>query len=1052
MSRESAGQTLRQIRALHALGVVGGLTDLQLVERFLTCDGSEREDAFAALVQRHGPMVLGVCRRMLSGSADVEDAFQAVFFVLARKAGALRRVEGLKSWLYGVAVRTAKEARRRSARRRRREGGAMDETRAVSPPDKGQGDLLDLLDEEIDRLPRRYREAVLLCELEGASRQDAARRLGLPEGTLSSRLARGRTLLRDRLNKRGVVLGAGAIGALISGSASAALTEPLIQSTVQLALKYAAGGATAGTIPAAVSALAEGVLTMISVAKLKLILITATAVGTAACLTAGLAWAVGTKRGEQPADALVPSAAAEAPRDDPKRTGPSARSIIHGVVVDEAGRPVEWAEVQGGAFENREAHPVVTRADGSFTIGVPRRQVDGLTLLAGLAGSDRLGFFQYDYNLSKAAARAPARIVLKPGREVMVRVTDASKVPVPEAAVQIAGNLAVLDYRKTGRDGSAKLHVPVDAKVEWIYALRAGQGFDYAEFGPIDEQGRTQGGTPATNLPGSVDLRLDGVRTAWIRAVDAAGKPLSRVSFSPWLIHKEGRRSQVNVSSRIFTRITGPDGIATFDWLPPAKDALMFWPVYERYAHRRVIVEDGQTGPVTATLRRTETIRGHVVRSDGSPAPDIEVQAYGSGKGLDNGRDRTRTSADGSYELTISPNEAYAVYVDDKDWAAPSRLDVVVREGKPVEGVDFKLTRGTILRGTVTIGPGGRPAPKQFIRLDETGGAAPEEFREKGDAYAHEVRRQFGATTDSAGHYSIRIGPGTYTLMGPPRTGNEKITVKDESELVRDFRRPRPEKGTLTGRVVLAGAKDRGVAGAKVEIAAANMLAIPFAATADAKGHFRAQRELDPLVICAESPDGTLGAIVETGAEDPEVVIAVSPTATATGVLLDEQGKPAANQELTWGRRVYLDEERTVSMICFAPKVVTDGEGKFTLPSLVVGQEYEIAVQRENRFPAAGAVRPEKAGQIDLGTLRVGAYREKSVAAELSSFRKNAPGPGAVAPVIDATTLEGKPLKLGDFKGRYVLLDFGRPGAAPALGRSPSSRPSTRLSARTSGS
>ena len=134
-------------------------------------------------VHRHGPMVLGVCRRMLAGSTDLEDAFQAVFFVLARKAGTVKRLEMLKPWLYGVAVRTAKEARRRSARRHKWEGGAMDESRAVSTPDEGRDDVLDLLDEEIDRLPGRYREAVLLCEVEGASRQDALRgSSGCPKG------------------------------------------------------------------------------------------------------------------------------------------------------------------------------------------------------------------------------------------------------------------------------------------------------------------------------------------------------------------------------------------------------------------------------------------------------------------------------------------------------------------------------------------------------------------------------------------------------------------------------------------------------------------------------------------------------------------------------------------------------------------------------------------------------------------------------------------------------------------------------------------------------
>jgi RNA polymerase sigma factor (sigma-70 family) len=237
-----------------------GLTDGQLLGRFVA---GRDEAAFAALVRRHGPMVLGSCRRLLGRHHDAEDAFQATFLVLARKAAAVRG-DALAGWLYTVARRTALEARAANLRRRSRERQVGDMPHPEVAPAEPQ-DWRPLLDRELALLREDYRSAVVLCDLEGRSRREAARQLGVPEGTLSSRLARARALLARRLAKCGVTLSAGAVAAL-AGEAPAAVPAALAGATVKAAFLVAAGQA-AGTAPAA--ALMRGVLKAMFIEKLK---------------------------------------------------------------------------------------------------------------------------------------------------------------------------------------------------------------------------------------------------------------------------------------------------------------------------------------------------------------------------------------------------------------------------------------------------------------------------------------------------------------------------------------------------------------------------------------------------------------------------------------------------------------------------------------------------------------------------------------------------------------------------------------------------------------
>jgi RNA polymerase sigma factor (sigma-70 family) len=242
----------------------GDMTDGRLLERFVT---RHDEDAFAALVRRHGPMVLGVCRRVLRQEQDAEDAFQATFLVLARRAASVGRPELLANWLYGVACRTAKAARRAASRRRAKERQVAEMPEPAAPPESPWHDVRPLLDEELSRLPDRYRVAVVLCDLEGKTRQEAARQLGWPEGSVSSRLARARDMLGKRLARRGIVPTAALLGGLASAEASAGLPPPLVSSTIRAATLLAAGPA-AGAVPARVAALTEGVLRAMLLKKL----------------------------------------------------------------------------------------------------------------------------------------------------------------------------------------------------------------------------------------------------------------------------------------------------------------------------------------------------------------------------------------------------------------------------------------------------------------------------------------------------------------------------------------------------------------------------------------------------------------------------------------------------------------------------------------------------------------------------------------------------------------------------------------------------------------
>src|SRR5262245_31748551 len=250
---------LERLRRAFLLSETGGLTDGELLGRFVA---ARDEAAFEALVHRHGPMVFGLCRRLLKNNHDAEDAFQATFLLLARKAASVVKRESVGCWLFGVAQRTAREARAILARQRTRER-QMD---PMPQPEVGPAepdDWRSILDREVARLPQKYQEALILFYFEGWPLREAASKLGVPLGTLSCRLVTARRLLAKRLARSGLSLSLAALAAV----APAAVPPPLVSETVRAATLVAAGQLAAVTTPAAL--LTKGVLKTMLMTKLK---------------------------------------------------------------------------------------------------------------------------------------------------------------------------------------------------------------------------------------------------------------------------------------------------------------------------------------------------------------------------------------------------------------------------------------------------------------------------------------------------------------------------------------------------------------------------------------------------------------------------------------------------------------------------------------------------------------------------------------------------------------------------------------------------------------
>ncbi len=890
MLGDNRGTALKHLQTVFTAGALGSLPDGLLLDRFLAGRGdADSSSAFTVLVERHGPMVLGVCRDVLHDLHDAEDAAQATFLILARNASSIRRADSLASWLFGVALRVAARAKAEAARRRAIElrGGKM----KARFERTGPKEFLAELHEELNRLPERYRAPIVLCHLEGLSNEQAAGQLGIPVRTVQRRLAQGRERLRARLVRRGLDP---AVGLLGGGFATHAASELWLEATVRAASGLAAGQEIAALASTAVAVLTQGTLSMMLIGRLK---IAATGLIVSATVIVGLIGAGSAIAARRQAAAplrSIQAGQAAGKLDVGKGADKYAARIgpwIKGVVVDPNGAPVGGARVR--SLWTIQGQDVTTKADGTFAIPNDEPRLLNLSFLATADDEARQGIFRFDdLKTAPKDARTLVRIVLKPTRTVTVTVVDGRGMPVEGAVVSVLDVVFPIAEGRTDARGLVALRAPADAMTQWIVGYKSGLGLDYFEnyravpagFSPPPERAR---------------LVLNGARTVRVRAKDSSDKPVPGVDVVPMTVFKRGKLYSVNLCGSSASVRTDEQGIAAFDWFPSDVEvATRFALATTSYFMPKWPLLEAGKQDVTAHVLRFATISGKVTRPDGSPADGILVAAEGVGAADLPGSSRARTTADGSYKMALAPNQSYTVFVSDTDWAATSRTGVVIREGQPHADVDLQLQAGSLIRGRVTAGPASHPASGVAVILYERGPAVPDGTLVDQPAKLRDSALRV-ADTDSDGRYAFRVGPGEYELTGPREPGvetpSEPIKVVAGQDFQRDFQLPRPVRPVRLARGVVRAGKTDGP-----PIAGAIVVAEPIGARlpttrglADEKGRFEFYRPFDAGLVYARDPAGKLAGYAKVEEdEDAEVVIVAEPAAIARGRVVDQWGMP----------------------------------------------------------------------------------------------------------------------------------------------------------------
>ncbi len=972
-SARSSGAAAGQLGSLYSLGAAGSLTDGQLLERFLTRDDpTAAEAAFTALVDRHGAMVLGVCRRELGDPHDAHDAFQATFLVLVSKAAAVRHWNTVGGWLVGIARRVAARARVEGARRRRHleqlgvERTLMEDNPAATMAIEAEHDYAPLF-AEIDRLPERFRAPVVLHYLEGLSTEATAQRLGCARGTVLSRLSRARDRLKQRLERRGV---SPAVLIPVGDAVTRWLTpEPvpagLVQATIQAASSLGlAGAAIESVVPATVANLSRRVARKLVLAR----------VGMAASLvllalagvSIGLAAAMNPDDKPQPAQS---GGAMEKPGGGNAKTrapgtdqGARAEPIvIRGQVLDPDGNPAAGADVllsvPGPRLDGEMSRLGATGPDGRFEVSIPRASL----VPKGGAATD-------------APWRNPAIAAAAPGRGPDWSLIDPAK-PVEAITLKLRRDDVPIEGRVISLEGrpipnlSIRVASILEVPTAIMNKLRDGNGKNPGVWDDL----RNAFDTGEKGAFRSVRTGADGRFR-----VNGVGR--DRVAF---LIVEGGSIEQTFA-------IVATTGDREFKPIPlPAGDGVSL---------------KIQSPRLEISVAPGRAFEGTVVdRDTGRPVAGAKLETWSDGARP------IKTDAQGRFRIDGQPRgreNFLTITVDDQPYIK------VVKPLKPQEGLDaarldITLKRGVWVEGKVTNRATGKPVKAVVVYFpfrDNPG------VKDCPDAafLNNNVSDEVEFPTDAQGHFRAVALPGGgilavqvkepgYVTARPldSKTAGNVLHAADFSYYMYPYHAlvpiDAPAGKTLaipditltpgrTQHIKITAADGRSLAMARILCLQAGSLAGETIKGSEWTFIHANPGKAESLII--SHADRSLGATVDLKGDEPDPIqVVLQPCGTVTGRLVDEDGKPRPDVRLAVNQRYMSRGSSTGSERMDGIK--TGPDGRFGVKNLVPGLTYNLEVIKPNEknysFRAEGSLYKNhwtvKPGEtIDWGDVQVKPY------------------------------------------------------------------------------